>query len=42
MSVQSNEAALRKGIDAWNTGDLASYLDLYDEGIQLHGYSPNQ
>ncbi|HJU81701.1 MAG TPA: ester cyclase [Acidimicrobiia bacterium] len=40
MSVQSNEVALRKAIDAWNTGDLARYLDLYDEGIQLHGYSP--
>lgn len=40
MSVEANQAALRKAIDAWNAGDLASYLDLYHEGIQLHGYSP--
>jgi predicted ester cyclase len=24
----------------WNAGDLAGYLDLYDDRIQLHGYSP--
>lgn len=40
MSVESNVAALGKAIDAWNRGDLSSYLQLYDEGIRLHGYSP--
>jgi steroid delta-isomerase-like uncharacterized protein len=40
MSVDGNEAALRKAIDAWNAGDLPRYLDLYAEGIRLHGYSP--
>ena len=24
----------------WNAGDLDGYLSLYDEGIRLHGYSP--
>jgi hypothetical protein len=25
---------------SWNSGDLSGYLSLYDEGIRLHGYSP--
>jgi len=25
---------------SWNAGDLDGYLSLYDEGIALHGYSP--
>jgi predicted ester cyclase len=24
----------------WNDGDLDGYLDLYDDRIQLHGYTP--
>jgi len=25
---------------SWNAGDLDGYLELYDERIRLHGYSP--
>ena len=25
---------------SWNAGDLDGYLELYDEGIRLHGYAP--
>jgi predicted ester cyclase len=25
---------------SWNAGDLSGYLELYDETIRLHGYSP--
>ena len=25
---------------AWNNGDLAGYLSLYDDSIRLHGYAP--
>jgi predicted ester cyclase len=32
--------ALAAALDSWNAGDLDGYLRLYDEGIRLHGYSP--
>ena len=32
--------ALSAALDSWNAGDLDGYLRLYDEGICLHGYSP--
>jgi predicted ester cyclase len=32
--------ALSAALDCWNAGDLDGYLHLYDEGIRLHGYSP--
>jgi hypothetical protein len=32
--------ALSAALDRWNAGDLDGYLSLYDEGIRLHGYSP--
>lgn len=32
--------ALLSAVDRWNANDLDGYLQLYDEGIQLHGYSP--
>ena len=35
-----NLANLRRAIDRWNAGDLDGYLELYDERIRLHGYSP--
>jgi steroid delta-isomerase-like uncharacterized protein len=35
-----NEPAVRRARDAWNAGDLDGYLELYDEGIRLHGYTP--
>jgi steroid delta-isomerase-like uncharacterized protein len=31
-----NEAALMRAVEAWNSGDVASYLDLYSEDIKLH------
>jgi predicted ester cyclase len=33
-------ARVERARQAWNAGDLAGYLDLYDDRIQLHGYSP--
>jgi ketosteroid isomerase-like protein len=36
MDVEANEAALMRAVDAWNSGDVASYLELYAEGIKLH------
>ncbi|HKX74929.1 MAG TPA: ester cyclase [Acidimicrobiia bacterium] len=36
MGVKENEAALTRAVDAWNSGDVESYLDLYDERIKLH------
>jgi hypothetical protein len=38
--MSDNERALATAIAAWNGGDLAGYLALYDESIRLHGYSP--
>ncbi len=37
MSAVRN--AFDAAIEAWNRGDLDGYLTLYDERIQLHGYS---
>ena len=34
------QVALAAALDSWNAGDLDGYLRLYDEGIRLHGYSP--
>ena len=32
--------ALKAARASWNAGDLDGYLELYDESIRLHGYSP--
>jgi len=40
MTGDSNLVHLLRAIEAWNRGDLDAYLDLYDDGITLHGYSP--
>jgi steroid delta-isomerase-like uncharacterized protein len=37
--MTANRDALLHAIHNWNTGDLDAYLDLYDDAIQLHGYS---
>jgi steroid delta-isomerase-like uncharacterized protein len=37
--VTEQRAAFDRAIDAWNAGDLARYLELYHDRIQLHGYS---
>jgi len=34
------QEALSAAFERWNAGDLDGYLSLYDEGIRLHGYSP--
>ena len=34
------QQALSAAFACWNAGDLDGYLSLYDEGIRLHGYSP--
>jgi predicted ester cyclase len=32
--------ALSAAVERWNAGDLDGYLQLYDDGIRLHGYAP--
>jgi len=32
--------AFDHAVAAWNAGDLDTYLELYDERIQLYGYAP--
>jgi predicted ester cyclase len=34
------QQALETALQSWNEGNLGGYLELYDEDIQLHGYSP--
>jgi steroid delta-isomerase-like uncharacterized protein len=34
------QEALDAAVERWNAGDLDGYLELYDEGIRLHGFSP--
>ena len=38
--MSSNMEALTHAIGRWNAGDLDGYLNLYGEGIRLHGYTP--
>jgi steroid delta-isomerase-like uncharacterized protein len=38
--LTSNELALAQAIARWNDQDLDGYLHLYDDAIQLHGYTP--
>jgi steroid delta-isomerase-like uncharacterized protein len=40
MSTEENKAALQRAIDHWNSGNLAAYLELYDDNITLHGFPP--
>lgn len=40
MAAAENEANLQRALEAWNAGDLDGYLELYDDSIRLHGYSP--
>jgi steroid delta-isomerase-like uncharacterized protein len=37
--VEANEASLSKAVEAWNSGNLERYLDLYAEDIKLHAGS---
>lgn len=36
MTFETNQAALMRAVDAWNDGNVESYLGLYDESIKLH------
>jgi hypothetical protein len=36
VDVKENEDALMRAVAAWNSGDVASYLELYDDRIKLH------
>jgi hypothetical protein len=36
----SNLEIFNSAIESWNAGDLDGYLSMYDEGVLLHGYSP--
>src|SRR5438128_1072683 len=38
--MPSPQQNLDVAVAAWNAGDLAGYLELYDESIRLHGYRP--
>jgi hypothetical protein len=38
VSISQDVLALAQA--SWNAGDLDGYLELYDEGIRLHGYAP--
>jgi predicted ester cyclase len=38
--MQANLDAVERARRCWNAGDLAGYLELYDDSIRLHGYSP--
>jgi hypothetical protein len=40
MDGERMSARLNEAIDAWNRGDLAEYLTIYDERVTLHGYAP--
>jgi hypothetical protein len=40
VAGRENLDRLDAAIGAWNRGDLDTYLELYDEGITLHGYGP--
>jgi hypothetical protein len=38
--MPTRQEALSAAYESWNAGDLDGCLSLYDEGIRLHGYSP--
>jgi len=38
--MTANMDMLNHAISRWNAGDLDGYLGLYDDGIRLHGYTP--
>lgn len=36
MDAEQNATALMRAVEAWNSGDVDSYLELYADGIKLH------
>lgn len=36
MGFEENNAALARAVDAWNAGDVETYLELYDDRLALH------
>lgn len=39
VDAKQNEAALMRAVEAWNAGDVDSYMELYAENIKLHAGS---
>jgi steroid delta-isomerase-like uncharacterized protein len=37
--MSAKRVAFDRAIEQWNKGSLDGYLELYDDGIKLHGYS---
>lgn len=40
MSAEQNRAALDAAVAAWNKGDGATYLKVYDPSVRHHGLGP--
>jgi predicted ester cyclase len=38
--MPARSEVLSAALAAWNAGDLDGYLQLYDDNIRLHGYTP--
>ena len=38
--MSTNADALNHALAAFNEGDIDRYLDLYDDHVQVHGYTP--
>jgi len=36
VGVEQNKAALMRAVEAWNSGEVARYLELYGAEIKLH------
>ncbi|MEX0864076.1 MAG: ester cyclase [Acidimicrobiia bacterium] len=36
MTVKGNEAALMRAVEAWNSGNVDSYMELYAQNLKLH------
>jgi predicted ester cyclase len=36
MGFEENEAGLMRAVDAWNAGDVDTYMQLYSDDIELH------
>ncbi len=39
--VDDNAMQLARALDCWNNGDLAGYLELYDDRARVFGYGPD-
>jgi predicted ester cyclase len=39
-TMATPQEAILRAQERWNAGDLDGYLQLYDDGVRLHGFSP--